>query len=73
MDLCSQRSFINEDLCKQLNLTVIRSERMILEGFQSENPEARMVAVVRAQLSLLNGNLCGDAELHVVPKIHGFI
>ena len=68
-DICAQKSFINEDLCKRLNSSVVRWDPIILNGFQSENDVASWVKVVRARLYDVNRVLYCDAELHVVPKI----
>ena len=68
-DICAQKSFVNEDLCKKLNLSVVRWDPIILNGFQSENDVASWVKAVRARLCNINGVSYGDAELHVVPKI----
>ena len=68
-DICAQKSFINEELCKRLNLSVVRWDQVILNGFQSENDTVNWVKVVKARLCDFNGIRSCEAELHVVPKI----
>ena len=68
-DSCSQQSFINESLCRKLNLTVLRTEHMIIKAFESNSDEARIIKVVKAKIRSVNTNIWKDVELHVVPKI----
>ena len=60
---------MNENVCRNLNLPIIRSERLILNAFESDSEEVRNIKVVKAEITDINGNMPTSVELHVVPKI----
>ncbi len=69
LDICAQRTFINENLCEKLQLPFVGWDTMILNAFQTESEEAKKIKIVEAQLKNLSGEVCGVVRLHVVPKI----
>ena len=69
-DICSQFSFINDDLCQKLRLPTIRREFMILNGFESESDEKRKLRVVSVKLKGWEEPSV-DVSLFAVPKICG--
>ena len=69
LDSGSQKSFINENLSKTLNLPVVRKEKMILKSFESKNENVRTLDVVSARIRGLDNSASVEVELYVVPKI----
>ena len=67
-DVCSQFSFINEDLCHKLRLPTLRREKMILNGFESMSDEKRKLRVVSLKLKGWDAPWVG-VSLYVVPQI----
>ena len=68
-DSCSQKSYINDNIRQQLNLPLLRKERMIIKAFESINEGSRVIDVVRAKIQGINKSLTVDVELYVVPRI----
>ena len=68
-DSCSQRSFINRDICQKLNLPIVKKERMIVKAFETENEKPRLIDIVLATVRGLQKNTTVEVKLCVVPRI----
>lgn len=61
-------------MSQQLNLPIVRKEKMLLQAFESCTEEPRLIDVVSARLKRdLNSEKCIEVELLVVPKICSLI
>ena len=60
---------MNENLCRKLNLPIVRTENLILNAFESDSENVRKINVVKADIKDIDGNMSMSVELHVVPKI----
>ena len=68
-DKGSQKSFINQSLCDELNLKTQWSENTILKPFQGKNEKMRKLDIVNVCIADTKIQNLTDVELTVVPHI----
>ena len=69
LDKCAQKSFINLEVKEKLGLPVLRREKMILQGFETDNAKPRVMNVVRAFICGIKSEIAIEVDMYVVPNI----
>ena len=69
LDKCAQKSFIHLEVKEKLVLPVLRREKMILQGFETDNAEPRVMNVVRAFICGIKSEIAIEVDMYVVPNM----